>query len=73
MPGPALSAGPTNKPAGLETRARTGWTSRTRTSITQEFVKREFGGKSPVPRGVHWLWWVVALLVAAAFAFMLLR
>ena len=32
-----------------------------------EFVAREFGeGKaSPVPRGIHWLWWVaaVALLV----------
>jgi hypothetical protein len=26
-----------------------------------DFVKREFGGKSPVPRGVRWWWWVVAV------------
>ena len=32
-----------------------------------DFVKREFGGKSPVPRGIHWFWWVVALVVAAIF------
>jgi len=32
-----------------------------------DFVKREFGDKSPVPRGVHWFWWVIALLVVAAF------
>jgi zinc-ribbon domain len=30
-----------------------------------DFVKREFGGKSVVPRGLHWFWWVVALVVAA--------
>jgi len=29
-----------------------------------DFVKREFGGKSLVPRGIHWFWWIVALLVA---------
>jgi hypothetical protein len=32
-----------------------------------DFVKREFGGKSPVPRGIHWFWWVIAVLLAAAF------
>ena len=32
-----------------------------------DFVKQEFGGKSPVPRGIHWFWWLVAVLVAAAF------
>jgi len=32
-----------------------------------DFVKREFGEESPVPRGVHWFWWVVALVVAGAF------
>ena len=30
-----------------------------------DFVKREFGDKSPVPRGIHWFWWVIAVLVAA--------
>ena len=38
-----------------------------------DFVKREFGGKSPVPRGVHWFWWVVALVLAAAFVAFWLR
>ncbi len=32
-----------------------------------EFVQHEFGqGKSsPVPRGVHWFWWVVGVLLLA--------
>ena len=38
-----------------------------------DFVKREFGGKSPVPRGIHWFWWVVALVLAAAFVAFWLR
>jgi hypothetical protein len=34
-----------------------------------DFVQREFGAKkSPVPRGVHWFWWLVALAALAAFA-----
>jgi hypothetical protein len=35
----------------------------------QDFVKCEFGDgkKSPAPRGIHWFWWVVALLIVAAF------
>lgn len=32
-----------------------------------DFVKREFGGKTPVPRGIHWLWWLIALLLVAGF------
>ena len=32
-----------------------------------DFVKREFGDKSPVPRGIHWFWWIIALLVVIAF------
>jgi hypothetical protein len=32
-----------------------------------DFVKHEFGDKSPVPRGIHWFWWVIALLVVAVF------
>lgn len=32
-----------------------------------EFVKEEFGPTSPVkPRGVSWLWWLVALGLALA-------
>jgi zinc-ribbon domain len=38
-----------------------------------EFVQREFGGKSPKPRGLKWIWWVVALLLLAAFVIGYLR
>ena len=37
------------------------------------FVKEEFGDKSPVPRGIHWFWWVIALLLAGAFVVFWLR
>jgi len=30
-----------------------------------DFVEREFGDKKPIPRGITWFWWVVALAVAA--------
>lgn len=41
----------------------------------EEFVKREFGGgkKNPIPHGIHWLWWVVAVLIIAAFVWGLLK
>ena len=38
-----------------------------------DFVKREFGTKNPVPRGIHWLWWVMAVLVVAALLFLWLH
>jgi uncharacterized membrane protein YvbJ len=38
-----------------------------------DFLKREFGGKKPVPRGISWFWWVVALVVLAAFVLFWLR
>lgn len=38
-----------------------------------EFVQREFGGKRPVPHGVHWFWWIVAIVVLGAFLFFWLR
>ncbi len=38
-----------------------------------EFVEREFGSKSPVPHGIHWFWWVIAVLVLGAFLFLWLR
>jgi hypothetical protein len=37
------------------------------------FVQREFGGKRPIPAGIHWFWWAVAVLVVAAFLLLLLR
>ena len=38
-----------------------------------DYVKREFGSKSPVPHGIHWFWWVIAVLVLGAFLFLWLR
>jgi hypothetical protein len=38
-----------------------------------EFVKREFGGKSPVPRGIQWFWWVIAVGVLIGSLFLWLR
>ena len=40
-----------------------------------EFVKEEFGDKrvSPVPRGVHWFWWLVAAGILVGIVIMLLR
>jgi hypothetical protein len=32
-----------------------------------DFVEREFGGKKPVPRGIHWFWWLIALGLVIAF------
>jgi uncharacterized membrane protein YvbJ len=31
----------------------------------EDFVKREFGGKRMVPRGIHWFWWLVTIMVVA--------
>jgi len=39
-----------------------------------EFTKNEFGEQSsPVPRGVHWFWWLVALGVLAGLALLWFR
>ena len=38
-----------------------------------DFVKREFGKASPVPRGISRFWWVIALLLAVAFIAFWLR
>ena len=32
-----------------------------------DFIKHEFGDGRPVPRGIHWFWWVIAFLLVAAF------
>lgn len=55
---------------------QTGWSEAARTDGLDlpdenfdydDFVKREFDDTSPVPRGIHWVWWVIALLVVVAF------
>ena len=35
-----------------------------------DFVKREFGGKQAVPRGIHPFWWVVAVLVIVSLLYL---
>ena len=32
-----------------------------------EFVEREFGSKKPKPHGIPWFWWVIAIVLVAAF------
>jgi hypothetical protein len=39
----------------------------------EDFIQREFGGKRAVPRGIHWFWWIIALLVVVAFVALVLR
>lgn len=29
-----------------------------------EFVKQEFGGGKSTPRGTHWFWWLLAIVLA---------
>ena len=60
----------------------TGWSEEAQTSGLDlpdpefnydKFVEREFGGKKPMPEGVHWFWWIIAIVVLAAFLFLVLR
>ena len=61
---------------------RTGWSETAKADALglpdenfdyDDFVKREFGGAKTVPRGIHWFWWVIAVLVLGAFLFLWLR
>ena len=38
-----------------------------------EFVREEFGPGRAKPRGISWLWWVVALILIVLLAFIFLR
>jgi hypothetical protein len=38
-----------------------------------DFVKREFVAPKPVPRGLHWFWWLVAVLILVTFVLFWLR
>jgi len=57
----------------------TGWSERARAQQLgipddefdyDEFVKEEFGAekKNVRPKGIHWLWWIVAILLILIFA-----
>jgi len=39
----------------------------------ENFVKDEFGGRQVKPRGLHWFWWLVALLLLIAVVLVLVR
>lgn len=39
----------------------------------EEFVKEEFGSPSPLPRGLHWFWWLVGIGLLAGLLFLVLR
>ena len=38
-----------------------------------EFVKEEFGGSQVKPRGISWLWWTIAAILAGLLMFLFLR
>ena len=38
----------------------------------EKFVKEEFGA-APKPRGLHWIWWLTALLLVVLFVFFFFR
>jgi uncharacterized membrane protein YvbJ len=61
---------------------QTGWSEETDTGALDlpeekfdydDFVKREFGGKQAVPRGIHWIWWLVAIGLVVLFVAFALR
>ena len=38
-----------------------------------DYVSREFGEKRRVPRGIHWFWWLVGILLLAVLGWALVR
>ncbi len=38
-----------------------------------EFTQREFGPASPLPRGLHWFWWLVGVSLVASLLFLWAR
>ena len=71
---PGAKAGP-----GCGSDEQTGWSEQARYDELDlpdenfdydDFVEREFGGKKPIPRGIKWFWWVIAVLVLAALVWL---
>ena len=64
--------------AGFAT-SRATWDEANRLGIPDEhfdydkFVQEEFGPRSPKPRGIHWVWWLTALLLVVMFLLFWLR
>ena len=38
-----------------------------------DFVKREFGGTNPVPRGISGFWWLMAVIVLGLFVWLCVK
>jgi uncharacterized membrane protein YvbJ len=38
-----------------------------------DFVKEEFSAANVKPRGIHWLWWLTALILVVLFLFFWFR
>ncbi len=39
----------------------------------EEYAKREFGSKDPVPHGISVFWWIVGILLVGAILYLWLR
>ena len=61
---------------------QTGWSEQAHTgdaALPEEdfdyagFVQREFGQRGPVPRGLHWFWWVIGVLILAGLLLLWLK
>ncbi len=39
----------------------------------ENFVKEEFGSRSPKPRGIHWVWWLTAVILILLFLLFMLH
>lgn len=58
---------------------RTGWSEQARSDNLNlpdehfdydDFVQREFEGRRIIPRGIHWFWWIIAILVTASLVYL---
>jgi hypothetical protein len=38
-----------------------------------EFVRKEFPRESPIPRGIHWFWWLIAGALVVVLVWFCLR
>jgi len=72
-PKPVPNAARMNKPAGRKTAYASQLGLPDENFDYDKYIKREFAGEKVVPRGIHWFWWLVALLVLSAFAYLWLR
>lgn len=67
---------------GCGSDAKTGWSDEVSSSSPaipdsdfdyNDYVRREFGGPDPRPRGISWFWWMIACVLVVLSLFALLR